>query len=271
MLKTKILTFKDYINNPNGTGDKSLNIRVIKDSYTAKYINMINKHGDPKYAVAKTGDGFYIYIKMPSESIEKLFYDIVIQVYKNPDGSTDNDSTIKNYGVRFFSNAASFVYTYAFTYNDNGLFINDLEDKFEDKTPLNTAPSTTNRSGIIGFDKFLFMASKFVEDELMSVKELEKLSDDVTMKDFLGYIDTFEDKLHEYRLKQKAQRVKKKAEELKGQKREPVKKREKLSIKNPKSKTTSREVKKDSHKVAKIKGSRKNTVKSVRKIKPKRK
>lgn len=269
MLKTNILTFKDYINNPNGTGDKSLNIRVIKDSYAHKYINMLEKHGDPKYAIAKTEDGFYIYIKMPSESIEKLFYDIVIQVYKNPDGSTDKDSTIKNYGVRFFSNAASFVYTYAYTYNDNGLFITDLENKFEDKTPLNTAPSTTNRSGIIGFDKFLFMASKFVEQELTSVKKLEELSSNVSMKDFTGYIDTFEDKLHEYRLKQRAQRVKQKSEELKDKKKVPVKKREKLTVKNPNSNTKSKEVKRNSHKVSKIKGTN-HKVKSVSKIKPKR-
>lgn len=151
------ITLQDYMNNPAGKGSNVIpNRQLIKDDFKKRYDRIVSskKFQQNVYMV---DDKYIFHIKVPSEDLEKnIAYDVIIEFYPN-NKTMLGDFNIKNYGIRLFSNAPSFVYTYAYVYNKNKILASGSQGKFNDIT-LESKPETRNPRLIISFEKTIYFA-----------------------------------------------------------------------------------------------------------------
>ena len=99
---------------------------------------------------------YVLYIKMPSESQDKVFYDVVFEFTSNSNDKT-NLTKINSYDVKFFSNDPNFTFTYANAFKHNDLLIKELIKKF-DPVVFKKQPNTTNPNKIVGYVKSIYFA-----------------------------------------------------------------------------------------------------------------
>ena len=125
--------------------------------YNSKYISFISENRIRIVAMCIIEDSYYIHLKVPSESQKQVGYeyDVVIRFF------TDNPEVLKHqhlrsYYVQFFSNSPSFMYQYAYLYNQSGYLINALYDKI-DAEYINTPPQKTNSSMKMSYDKSIYL------------------------------------------------------------------------------------------------------------------
>ena len=152
------MTFQQYIDNPLGKKSAVFSQRdMYKELYTNKYgAVLLRENGTftTEMYYDKKGDRYFLYMKVPSEVVEKFYYDVVIEFYPI-DGANATDSTLNNYGVRFFSNDPAFVFTYEYVFSKNNLFISELKPKAS-KIALKTKPDERNPYQIPGYVKSLY-------------------------------------------------------------------------------------------------------------------
>lgn len=130
------MTFNRYMDNPSsGTSVYSMR-EYYRNIYKNKFDNLlVREQGNIKYTVYKTDnstDTFYIHIKVPSESLSGLYYDVVIEL-STQSNDLKSRPNLREYHVRFFSNDHAFCYTFAHAFNKNGLFIPILKSKMIEK------------------------------------------------------------------------------------------------------------------------------------------
>lgn len=154
------ITYHQYISNPAGVGASVLhNKDMYKAMYTSKFdAIMMRENGHIDYKLLKNEKKgiYYCYIKIPSEVVNNFYYDVVIELRPSKDNSP-SDSSLKYYNVRFFSNDPSFVFTFCYAFNKNGLFITELAPKMDRNALTNTA-SIKNPRNEIGYVKSLYFA-----------------------------------------------------------------------------------------------------------------
>ena len=125
------MSFDKYIDNPSG-GQVFTNRQMYKAMYKSKFDKiLVREQGQIKFTVYKSedaNDSYYIHMKIPSEVIEKFYYDVVIQLFTT-ENSKKNNVNLREYAVKFYSNDPAFVYTFAHSFKKNNLFIKDLEPK----------------------------------------------------------------------------------------------------------------------------------------------
>ena len=152
------MTFQQYIDNPLGKKAAVFSQRdMYKDLYTKKYgAVLLRENGTftTKMYYDKKKDRYFIYMKIPSEVVEKFYYDVVIEFYEI-DASNATDPFLNNYGVRFFSNDPAFVFTYEYVFAKNELFIKELKSKAS-KTALKVKPDERNPYQIPGYVKSIY-------------------------------------------------------------------------------------------------------------------
>ena len=108
------MTLEQYILNPAGKNNAVLNAtarEAMRNSYMSKYNNLlVREHGSIVYRLYKDekNNRYFAYFKIPSETIEKFYYDTVIEFYADKDVENDGTDLLK-YNVRFFSNDPAFV------------------------------------------------------------------------------------------------------------------------------------------------------------------
>ena len=166
------MTLKEYLANPLGKGDSSLpGGKLIIQNLEQKFIALEKKKGSlieltPFYD-GKTGD-VYIHLVIPSETERDNTYDVVVRFF---DGSGKNKlaTSIADYDIQLFTNTPSFVYTHAYVYYEYGLSIDFLKDKLG-KLATTQAPTVRNRYEIVSYDKYLFFATKFIQESRMMSK-----------------------------------------------------------------------------------------------------
>lgn len=155
----KEITFDKYIDNPSG-GSVFTNRNMYKNMYKDKFDKiLLRENGSIKYTLYVDKDNIdshYIYLKIPSEVIPKFYYDVVIQLYTN-NNSIKNEASLRRYSVKFYSNDPAFVYTFAHSFNKNGLFISDLSSKMS-KQALRQKATIRNPKDDIWYVKSLFFA-----------------------------------------------------------------------------------------------------------------
>lgn len=159
------MTFNGYIMNPMGTKNAVFSQRdMYKKLYTEKLDKILLREGGKfTYTLYKdsTSNRYFCHIKVPSEVIEKFYYDVVIMFYTtNP--SLKGEKTLKNYFVKFYSNDPSFVYTFAYAFNKNELIIEDLITKMS-KRSIEQEASIRNPQSIIGYVKSLYFAYLIIQ------------------------------------------------------------------------------------------------------------
>ena len=155
----KEMTFDKYIDNPSG-GSVFTNRNMYKTMYKDKFDKiLLREQGAIKYALYVDKDNIdshYVYLKIPSEVISNFYYDVVIQLYTN-NNSIKNEASLRRYSVKFYSNDPAFVYTFAHSFNKNGLFISDLESKMS-RQALRHKATVKNPKDDIWYVKSLFFA-----------------------------------------------------------------------------------------------------------------
>ena len=155
----KEMTFDKYIDNPSG-GSVFTNRNMYKTMYKDKFDKiLLRAQGAIKYALyidKDNIDSHYVHLKIPSEVISNFYYDVVIQLYTN-NNSIKNEASLRRYSVKFYSNDPAFVYTFAHSFNKNGLFISDLESKMS-RQALRHKATVKNPKDDIWYVKSLFFA-----------------------------------------------------------------------------------------------------------------
>lgn len=159
------MTYDQYIQNPMGVANAVFSNRdMYRNLYMTKLDKiMVREMGRIDYKLYKSGSKYYVYIKIPSEVIEKFYYDVVIE-FSEPKEKSLIDSSLKNYLVRFYSNDPSFVYTFAHAFMRNGMFINELKDVMSPEA-IEKKAIEKNPSNQVGYVKSLYFAYLLLKRE----------------------------------------------------------------------------------------------------------
>lgn len=163
----------NFINNPQGKGSSYGGRRKsIKEDLAARYTNILQKNnGELLYKIfynEKTKNYFF-YFKIPSETFEKFYYDVVLEFV--PDNKeAETNSTIYEYSMNFFSNSPHMMMTYTYVLNKNKVIVEFLKPKYS-KRALTQAPVLTNPVEQFGFEKSCYYAALYIRDKKMYIKE----------------------------------------------------------------------------------------------------
>lgn len=152
------MTFDQYIQNPMGVKNAVLGSReMYRNMYGMKLdAIMVREMGKIDYHLYKSKDRYYAYIKVPSEKIDKFYYDVIIEFYPGKDTKTSAKSLI-NYEIRVFSNDPAFVFTFAHAFIKNKMFITEYADKMS-REAIKTKAKERNPMDTVGYVKSLFFA-----------------------------------------------------------------------------------------------------------------
>ena len=168
------MTFEQFIDNPLGKNSAVLTLaarQAIMESYTKKWdVILLRENGvvNHFFYYDEKHNAYYAHFKIPSETVKKFYYDVVIKFTADArvgDGGKD----LFKYAVQFYSNDPSFVYTYAYVFKKNEMFINELTDRMS-KDALRKAPNIKNPHQNTGYVKtivfaYLYMKSKKLNDK----------------------------------------------------------------------------------------------------------
>ena len=105
--------------------------------------------------VAIDGKKYYVHYVIGNESDDRENnYDVIIEFFpKNRIVATE--STVKNYNIKFFTNIPSFVFTFAYVYNEKGLLSEEFKNKYNSKV-FKMKPKEKNPYKIVNYDKALY-------------------------------------------------------------------------------------------------------------------
>ena len=95
-------------------GSVKMPIKSLVDQYKERYEEMAQDTSRPfSYMVYQTTPGgrIIVHVKVPSRSLTKFYYDVLLELEP-----TDKATTIRDCHVKFFSNSPSFIYSYAYVF-----------------------------------------------------------------------------------------------------------------------------------------------------------
>lgn len=192
------MTFQQYIDNPLGKKAAVFSQRdMYKDLYTKKYgAVLLRENGSftTKMYYDKKNDRYFMYMKIPSEVVEKFYYDVVIEFYPI-DGSNATANDLHNYGVRFFSNDPAFVFTYEYVFSKNDLFIKELKPKAS-KVALKNRPEERNPYEIPGYVKSIYFCFLHMKSRsLFNKTHWKNYADTFSAKKLLDQIENTDKKV----------------------------------------------------------------------------
>lgn len=154
------MTFDQYIDNPMGKANAVFAARhTYKVEYSQKFDALYMREAgkiDRMLYYDKAHDEYYAHIKIPSESLEKFYYDVVIKFYTKDNGIRTN-SNLKLYDVQFFSNDPAFIYTYLYVFRKHDMLIEELKSKCP-RASLTIRPSERNAYEVPGYVKSIYFA-----------------------------------------------------------------------------------------------------------------
>lgn len=230
------MTILDYYTNPYGKGSTFVNVKKMKEDFELRYDKMLaNEHTKLVSKVYRRGRKdkaeFFILVRIPSESIRDLYYEVVVQLL--PTKETIHAKTINNYRVRFFSNTPSFVFTFAYTYNIHNLIVEDCKPKFS-KDSLRNSPIIRNQHNMVGLEKSVYYACHYIMNNLSDLDMLNRVAHEYNPKKFLELISDTDEKLQEYRVMQRIAKEKEAKEKSSSQ---VIRRTQKENEKYPKART----------------------------------
>lgn len=161
------MTLKDFLDNPIGKGDASVNVSLITDALSKKYEASYSDHaiGKKKKIELKIlhqpiKDVYWIIMTIPSETGRGNSYDVVYKL-SNPKPGNRLNISISGFDIQVFANSPSFAYTYAYVYNQNDLLVSELSGKLGNVF-TKKSPDTRNRNQIVLFDKYVYFGAKYI-------------------------------------------------------------------------------------------------------------
>ena len=157
------ITLPEYIRNPSG-GRTFTQRGMYQDYYSKKFdALLLRENGKFDYKTYKDGKDYILYIKIPSETVEGFYYDIVFW-FTPKDNDAELSVSLDNYNVKFFSNDPAFIFTYANVFVKNNFLIEDLKDKIGSKA-LKKEPTVTNPNKIVGYVKTFYFAYLYMKSK----------------------------------------------------------------------------------------------------------
>lgn len=150
------MTFHDYIQNPMGRENAVISNRAMyRNLYQEKLDKiLVREAGKIDIKAYHVGKRYICYLKIPSEVIDKFYYDVLIE-FRPPKTIVGND--LKEYLVRFYSNDPSFVYTFTHAFVKNDLFFKDFENKMSKKA-IRERGKEKNPADQVGYVKSIYFA-----------------------------------------------------------------------------------------------------------------
>jgi len=212
------ITFNKYMDNPSlGTSVYSTR-QIYRNLYKQKFDNlMVREQGQLHYKIFNTDDHLdthYIHLKIPSEKIPDLYYDVVLEFWTDDPNEKDSP-TIRKYNVRFYSNDQAFIFTFAHAFNSNGLFIDLLKTKMLKRT-LTDKAKERNPKDDIWYVKSLCFAFYAMERYLLFNRSmLNQNGRKFNRSELLNGVQSAESKIEERRLKEEQLKDSYRAERLK--------------------------------------------------------
>jgi hypothetical protein len=162
-----------------------------------RYFQILRDKKEFKLEIFTEKDDYYFYFKVPSETYEKLFYDVVLK-FSPIESQSKFDMTLNNYSVNLFSNAPNFLFTYAYVYNQDGIIVDFLLDKISKKA-LNEPPNVKNPIQSYGFEKSVYFALLYIKNNRFHVKSaINHKTKSLDRKKLIKAIDSTEEKLKQY-------------------------------------------------------------------------
>ena len=157
----ELQTLSNFVNNPLGKGTSVLPNRelIVNDFKRRKKIMEGEGKKFPVTVYKNDVKGiYYFHVLVPSETKRKNNYDVVIEFSPPEEKGVFKKVSLDKYKVRFFSNAPSFVFTYAHIMYNNGMGVKLLIKKLAREVILK-APEVRNPSGTILYEKSIMLAA----------------------------------------------------------------------------------------------------------------
>ena len=163
-------TIGSFLNNPVGAGAASAYGRkTILDNLRNEY-QRLRQVGKFSHQFLKVDDSVLIAVRVPSASFDNFHYDVVIE-FQNV-GDSDQSLTAKE--IRVFSNAPSFVFTYAYVFEEREMLIPYLRSLIG-KEALSTPPRIRNPDETINYEKTVVLAMiHILSAELMKREQFDR-------------------------------------------------------------------------------------------------
>ena len=190
------ITFDQYINNPMGEKSSVVTQRgMYKELYSNKLGKILLREGGRvNYYLYTDKDRYLVYLKIPSEAIDKFYYDVIIEFYTNDNGIKSSRS-LKDYNVKFYSNDPSFVFTFAHAFIKNKIFCEDFVSKMS-KEAVKHKASEKNPKNIVGYVKSLYFAYLIMQNYgLFSKAKYETEGNPYKQKELLKQIMNADEKI----------------------------------------------------------------------------
>lgn len=155
------MTFDEYIQNPMGKKNQVFSQRgMFRDLYQSKLDKiLVREMGKIEYKLYtdSKNDKYYIHMKVPSEVIQKFYYDVVIEFSSEDEPIAKGIQSLNTYKVRFFSNDPSFVFTFCHAFIKNDMFIKELSPRMSNEA-LKKVAVERNPNEEVGYVKSIFFA-----------------------------------------------------------------------------------------------------------------
>ena len=194
------ITLDQYILNPMGRRNAVMNAvarEAIASDYLKRYARvMMREHSIMKHTLYKDErhNRYIAHIKVPSETVSKFYYDIVLEFTANEDVKAGGEDLFK-YNCRFFSNDPAFVYTYAHVFKEDEIFYTDLRSKMS-KVALKKAPTETNPSNTVGYVKTIYFAYLFMRSrDLNNRSKFTAQAIPMNLKRLVSEVEDVDDKI----------------------------------------------------------------------------
>lgn len=194
------MTLEQYILNPAGKNNAVLNAtarEAMRTAYMDKYNKLlVREHGSIIYRLYKDekNNRYYAHFKIPSETIEKFYYDTVLEFYADKDVANSGTDFLK-YNVRFFSNDPAFTFTYAYVFYHNNLFIDELKGLMS-KEALKKAATEKNPNNQVGYVKTIYFAYLTLKNRSLNRPEIFKpLAKNLNMSELKSFITDTDTKI----------------------------------------------------------------------------
>lgn len=211
------ITYTQYINNPLGQRNSVITNRgMYQKMYRDKLDKILLREGGRvKYKLYKGKDEYYIHFKIPSEVINKFYYDTIIEFYTDKP-LVEKSPSLRDYYVRFYSNDPAFCYTFGHAFIQNEIFVKDLLPKMMTDVKKKVAKEK-NPENLVGYVKSLFFAYLLIGDYGLFSKTLYDINGESYNKNkLLSNVEHAKDKVRkrqEEEEKERKQRARKKENE----------------------------------------------------------
>lgn len=209
------MTFDQYIVNPMGVKNSVFSNReMYRNLYTEKLDKiLVREVGKVNYTLYKSKGEYYVHLKIPSEVIEKFYYDVVIHFYTDKI-EAESSRSLKDYYVKFYSNDPSFVYTFAYAMLSNDMFIRDLVPRMS-KEAVKKAATERNPKNEVGYVKSIYFAYLVMKNYSLFEKiNYETYGTVYTKRNLLNEIEHADDKISKRQEEATKKSKKKKKEKI---------------------------------------------------------